>query len=113
MTLITFLIATPIVILLAAVIRTYWKELLVIWLVLRLIFYIACSSLTTAFMWYLFFGDNDKWEGFGLLWLFHIIIWSSMVGAYLCILLDIFSYATGFIRYMLKTQLIRSILRIK
>ena len=104
MTLTTFLIAVPILLLLAVFVRNFWGEILITWLVLQVIFYIITGSLITAFLWYLFFGSNDKMEGFGLLWLFHGIVWTTTAVLYVFIALDIYNYAVSIIRNIFKIK---------
>ena len=104
MTLTTFLIAVPILLLLAVLIRNFWEELLITWLVLQAIFYIVSGSLISAFAWYLFFGDNDKMEGFGLLWLFHGIVWTTVLVLYVIIAYDVYNYAVGIVRNIFKIK---------
>lgn len=104
MTLTTFLIAVPVLLLLAVFVRHFWEEILITWLVLQVIFYVVTGSLITAFLWYLFFGDNDKMEGFGLLWLFHGIVWTTVVVLYVFIAFDVYNYAVSFIRNIFKIK---------
>lgn len=104
MTLTTFLIAVPIILLLAVLVRAFWVELYIIWIVLQVIFYVVTGSFISAFLWYLFFGDNDKMEGFGLLWLFHGIVWTTVFVLYMFIVFDIYDYAVSFIRNIFKIK---------
>jgi len=96
----TFIILTIITIILAIIIRAFWIEILIIWYTICIVFSLAISSLIVAALWAGFVSGNS--HGFGLLWLYLFILFSTMAIVYALIVMDIANMAIDFIRNIFK-----------
>lgn len=106
MSLLTFFVATLIVIIVAIFIRIFWVQLFILWLFLQIIFYISVLSTISAIGWMVLVEDyrSGPTDGLGLTWLFFFIMYSIIVTVWCFIVLDIYKYFRGHIREILKKR---------
>ena len=106
MSLLTFTLATLAVIIIAIFVRIFWVQLLLIWLLLQIFFYVCILSTISAIGWMVFIEDyrSGPIDGFGLTWLFFFIAYSAMVVVWFFIVFDIYKYFRGHIRELMKKR---------
>lgn len=104
MSLLTFLIASFAVVVIGIFVRIFWFQLMVIWLILQILFYIGIASTFSAVIWMVFVEGyrEGPTDGLGLTWLFFFILYATTVIVWFCIILDIYKYFRGHIRTLLK-----------
>ena len=96
----TFIVLTIVTIFLALLIRAFWIEILIIWYTICIIGSLALCSLFVAAFWAGFVSGTS--QGFGLLWLYLFILFSTMAIVYALIVMDIANMAIDFIRNIFK-----------
>lgn len=100
MSLLSFFIGLGIVSVLAIVVRMFWLELFVIWLILRALFWIVIASTVSAIGWMVLVEGYRAGpiDGFGLTWVFFFITFSLIFGIGVLIAIDIFTHLKDFIQ---------------
>ena len=96
----TLLLSIPVIILLAALVRFFWVEILVTALIVRLVFTIALVSFGTALVWGIGV-ENDK-AGFWNWWSFFAIAYTAIAVVIYLIAQDIISMGIEFIRKLFR-----------
>lgn len=96
----TLLLSIPVIVILAALVRVFWMEILVTALIVRLIFTIAVASFSTALIWGIGV-ENDK-EGFWNWWIFFAIVYTAIAVVIYLVTLDIISASIKFIRKLFR-----------
>ena len=96
----TLLVSIPVIIILAALVRVFWMEILVTALIIRLIFSIAVASFGSALIWAIGV-ENDK-EGFWNWWIFFAMIYTAIAVVIYLVTLDIISDSIRFIRKLFR-----------
>lgn len=102
MSLTTFLVLVPAVVLLAMLVRAFWIEIAAVILIIRILFNIAVLSFGSALVWAIGI-ENDK-EGFWLCWVFFAIVYTVAAGIFYLIANDIVSIGVNFVRKIFKVK---------
>ncbi|MBM3417610.1 MAG: hypothetical protein FJY17_01645 [Bacteroidetes bacterium] len=100
MTLFQFFIALGISAILLFLIRAYWKEIVIIGVVLYTLGQLLFWSLLSAILWAAFI--NSSADGWMLLWLYFFLIYGGIIIVYLLIAIDIFHLAGDLIKSIIK-----------
>jgi hypothetical protein len=100
MSLSTFFIGLGIVSVLAIIVRMFWFELFVLWVILRALFWIGIASTISTIGWMVLVEDYRAGpiDGFGLTWLFFFVTFSLIFVVAVLIAIDIFTHFKGFIQ---------------
>lgn len=98
----TFFIALPITLVVLALIRAFWIEVLSIILTLQILWYLFLLSFGSAIIWSIFIMD-DK-EGFWTCWLYFGIVYVVATLFAFGILGEIFDIGIRFIRNVFKIK---------
>jgi hypothetical protein len=96
MTLFQFFIALGITAILLFLIRAFWKEIVIIGMVLYAIGQLLLWSLISAILWAAFISSST--DGWILLWLYFLLLFSGILITYALIAVDIFYIIRNFIR---------------
>ena len=100
MTLFQFLIALGITAILLFMIRAFWKEIVIIGMVLYAIGQLLLWSLISAILWAAFISSST--DGWILLWLYFFLLYCGILMTYILIALDIFFITRNFIKSLFK-----------
>jgi hypothetical protein len=100
MTLFQFFIALGITAILLFLIRAFWKEILIISVVLYTIGQLLLWSLISAILWAAFI--NSSTDGWMLIWLYFFLLFSGIIIVYFLIAIDIFHLTSNLIKAILK-----------
>ncbi len=98
----TFFILLPITIIVLALMRVFWLELLSIILTLQILWYVAILSFASAIVWSI--GIQNDEEGFWLCWLFFGITYTVAAAFLFGVINDIFDMGINFIRRIFKIR---------
>lgn len=96
------LIAVIATILLAIFVRAFWVEILVVWTILRILYYITGISFVCALLWTFFLEDNMK--KFALYWTYFGIAGIIVTTVFYLIVLDVIGFGIQFIRDIFKIK---------
>lgn len=104
MSLTTFFIGLLIVFLVAAFVRAFWLQLLLMWSIAVALFWITIGSFCSAIIWMVFVENytSGPIDGFWRTLLFFFITYSTIVVVGVLITLDIYTYFKGYIRDIFK-----------
>jgi len=100
MTLFQFLIALGITAILLFMIRAFWKEIVIIGVVLYTLGQLLFWSLISAILWAAFISSST--DGWMLLWLYFFILYCGILIVYFLIVIDIFHLASDLIKSIIK-----------
>lgn len=100
MTLFQFLIALGITAILLFTIRAFWREIVIIGVVLYTLGQLLFWSLISAILWAAFI--NSSTDGWMLLWLYFFILYCGILIVYFLIVIDIFHLASDLIKSIIK-----------
>lgn len=100
MTLFQFLIALGITAILLFTIRAFWREIVIIGVVLYTLGQLLFWSLISAILWAAFI--NSSTDGWMLLWLYFFILYCGILITYILIAVDIFYITQNFIKSFFK-----------
>ncbi len=95
----SFLLATVITLGVLFLIRMFWVELLIIYTILRILFYITVLSIISTVIWLLIFQDN--YEGWGWIFTYCCIAYTGMIVVYIMIVSDIFDMVVDWVKGIL------------
>jgi hypothetical protein len=100
MSLSTFFIGLGIVSVLAIIVRAFWLELFVIWVILRALFWIVIASTVSTIGWMVLVEGYRAGpiDGFGLTWIFFFVTFSLVFIIGVLIAIDIFTHFKDFIQ---------------
>ncbi len=100
MTLFQFLIALGITAILLFTIRAFWKEIVIIGVVLYTLGQLLFWSLISAILWAALLNSNT--DGWMLLWLYFFILYCGILITYILIAVDVFYIIQNIIKSFFK-----------
>jgi hypothetical protein len=100
MTLFQFCITLGITAVLLFMIRAFWKEIVIIGVVLYTLGQLLFWSLISAILWAAFINSNT--DGWMLLWLYFFLLYCGILIVYFLIVIDIFHLASNLIKSIIK-----------
>lgn len=104
MTLLEVVTYSIIVLAVATFVRFFWEYLLILWLLLKVIFWITVGSFMSAVFWMIFIENykSGPIDGFWNAWLFFEIAYIIVAIVAGLILIDIFNYFRSYARDFLR-----------
>ena len=100
MTLFQFFITLGVTAIFLFMIRAFWKEIVIIGMVLYAIGQLLLWSLISAILWTAFISSST--DGWILLWLYFFLLYCGILIVYFLIAIDIFHLASDFIKSIIK-----------
>ncbi len=100
MTLFQFFITLGVTAIFLFMIRAFWKEIVIIGMVLYAIGQLLLWSLISAILWTAFISSST--DGWILLWLYFFLLYCGILIVYFLIVIDIFHLASNLIKSIIK-----------
>ena len=92
----SFLLATVITLGVLFLIRVFWVELIIIYTILRILFYILLLSIMSTVIWLVIFQDSSS--GWGWIFAYCCIAYTGIIVVYSMIVSDIFNMVVDWVR---------------